>query len=105
MFGGKIGLAELVVLIGMFVLYFLPTIAARRRHHPNATAIALVNVLLGWTFVGWIVALIWTFTVPKKDGSGRDVRPVACWRCGKRQPENAAFCDSCGADMVSGAAK
>jgi hypothetical protein len=30
-----------------------------RRRHRNLLPIILVNIFLGWTFVGWIVALIW----------------------------------------------
>jgi hypothetical protein len=39
--------------------FFLPTIIAMARHHRNKLAIFLVNLLLGWTGVGWLAALIW----------------------------------------------
>jgi Superinfection immunity protein len=38
-------------------LYLLPTIVAARRHVSNVGSIAVINVLLGWLFVGWVVAL------------------------------------------------
>lgn len=38
-------------------LYFLPTIIGL--HKRNALAICLLNGLLGWTFLGWVAALIW----------------------------------------------
>ena len=38
-------------------LYFLPAIIAHNKR--NAGAITLLNLLLGWTFVGWVVALVW----------------------------------------------
>ncbi|WP_222850766.1 superinfection immunity protein [Achromobacter xylosoxidans] len=41
------------------VLYFLPTIEGRLRKQPNIVSIALVNLLLGWTLVGWVVAMAW----------------------------------------------
>lgn len=41
-------------------IYFLPGIIAFARHHRNTVAIFLVNLFLGWTFIGWIVALIWS---------------------------------------------
>ena len=50
----------LVVLI--LPLYFLPAIIGFRRQHKNATAIFLLNLFLGWSFLGWIVSLIWAFT-------------------------------------------
>ena len=42
--------------------YMLPTVAAKARRHRNSAAIALTNILLGWTVIGWIIALIWAFT-------------------------------------------
>lgn len=44
------------------VLYFGPTINAVRRRHRNLPAIAALNVLLGWTVLGWIVAEVWSWT-------------------------------------------
>lgn len=40
-------------------VYFLPLIIASMRNMPNATAIAVLNVVAGWTFIGWVVALTW----------------------------------------------
>lgn len=39
-------------------LYFLPTIIAATRKTPNIAAVAVINVFLGWSFIGWIVALV-----------------------------------------------
>jgi len=44
-------------------LYFTPTIVAAIRHKRNLVAILVLNLFLGWTFIGWIVALIWALTV------------------------------------------
>lgn len=40
------------------VVYFFPAIVAAVRHTHNATGILLLNVFLGWTVVGWFVALL-----------------------------------------------
>ena len=50
---------------GLFgiALYLLPTIVAVARGKKNILGIVLVNILLGWTLVGWIVALVWACTV------------------------------------------
>lgn len=40
-------------------LYFMPTIIAMVRNKSNRGAIFLLNLFLGWTFVGWIVSLVW----------------------------------------------
>jgi hypothetical protein len=42
--------------------YFLPSINARERRHPNVGAIFVVNLFLGWTFLGWVLALAWSCT-------------------------------------------
>jgi hypothetical protein len=41
------------------VLYFLPIIIAAIRRSKNLVGIVLLNVLGGWTGIGWIIALIW----------------------------------------------
>lgn len=43
----------------LLVLYVLPTIIAAWRDHRNGVAILIINVFLGWTLVGWVVALEW----------------------------------------------
>lgn len=46
--------------------YFLPTLVAVFRQHHNTFAIFLLNLLLGWTALGWIIALIWSVTMVQK---------------------------------------
>jgi hypothetical protein len=53
------GIAALIVLSG---IYFLPAIVASKRHHRNKDVIAVVNLFLGWTFLGWVIALAWAST-------------------------------------------
>ena len=38
--------------------YFLPWAVAATRGKSNSLAIALLNFLLGWTFIGWVAALV-----------------------------------------------
>jgi hypothetical protein len=40
-------------------MYFLPTIVAIVRSKRDTLAIFLLNLFLGITVIGWIVALIW----------------------------------------------
>jgi hypothetical protein len=42
-----------------FVFYFLPAILAFARNKRDTTSILLLNLFLGWTFVGWVIALVW----------------------------------------------
>jgi hypothetical protein len=48
--------------MAVLVVYFLPTIIASKRHHHNSSAIFVLNLLLGWTFLGWIGSLVWSVT-------------------------------------------
>jgi len=45
-------------------LYFLPTLIASGRHLHNRAPIAVFNLFLGWTFIGWLAALIWAIASP-----------------------------------------
>jgi hypothetical protein len=40
-------------------LYFLPSIEAKINNNPNFMSVFMVNLFLGWTIVGWVVALAW----------------------------------------------
>lgn len=53
-----------VGLVGLGV-YFLPTIVAALRHKRNMLGIVLLNVFAGWTVIGWIIALVWSFATDK----------------------------------------
>ena len=50
---------EIWIAAGMF--YFAPLVIALARRQHNVIAIAIVNVLLGWTIIGWIAALMGAF--------------------------------------------
>jgi len=43
-----------------FVLYFLPAIIAFARSKRDSAAILILNLLLGWTAIGWVIALVWS---------------------------------------------
>jgi hypothetical protein len=42
------------------ILYFVPTLIAFVRRKRNAKAIFALNLFLGWSFLGWVAALIWS---------------------------------------------
>ena len=55
--------AIVAVILGGFVgmaFYFLPTIIALVRQKRNTIAIFVLNFFLGWTFIGWVAALVWS---------------------------------------------
>lgn len=50
------------ILTVLTVGYMLPWAIAATRGKSNSWAVGLVNFLLGWTFIGWIVALVMACT-------------------------------------------
>ena len=67
-------LAALFFLFVLFV-YSLPFITASARYHRNTGPILLTNLFFGWSILGWLVALIWSFSdnvrPSNKKGIGR----------------------------------
>jgi hypothetical protein len=60
---GGIGFFSALLILG---IYLLPTIAARVREHPNVARILAFNCLLGWTVIGWAIALAWALSKSSK---------------------------------------
>lgn len=91
----------LVPIIGLF-LYFLPALVASDRKSPNTTAIFVLNLFLGWSLIGWIVALVWAC-------SGENRRKLAkkaagaliytCPYCDEEIRPAAIKCKHCGSDI------
>lgn len=50
------------ILAGLYI-YFLPSIIGYKKR--NAAGIFLLNAFLGWTFIGWVIALVWAVTKEK----------------------------------------
>lgn len=57
----------LLIIIIIVAAYFLPTLAAMGKKKKNTLAIFLLNLLLGWTIIGWVIAIIWAVTYEKKE--------------------------------------
>jgi hypothetical protein len=85
----------MLTMLALIFLYFLPSFLARDRR--NFAAIFVFNFFLGWTFIGWIIALIWAVTA--------EPQPVL-YLAGARVPvyasvghigSGARFCSGCGA--------
>jgi hypothetical protein len=43
-----------------FLFYFLPTVLAAARGKRDLVSIFVLNFLLGWTAIGWVIALVWS---------------------------------------------
>ncbi|MGD9894852.1 MAG: superinfection immunity protein [Dehalococcoidia bacterium] len=53
------GVIALLFLLG---LYFLPTIIAGARSRRNSGSIFALNLFLGWSLIGWVIALVWALS-------------------------------------------
>jgi hypothetical protein len=67
---GGISIWQILILLIILPLAFLPSIIAIRKDHPYKIPIVLVNlfgsVLWG---AGWLIALVWCFILPKQYSS------------------------------------
>jgi len=51
-----------ILVFGGLIIYFLPSIVSLKRKHRQQNAILTLNLFLGWTFIGWVIALVWAMT-------------------------------------------
>lgn len=62
---GSLGLQELIIVIPIILpFYFIPSIAARKK--TDFRSIFFLNIFLGWTIIGWIIALFWALKKGKR---------------------------------------
>jgi len=62
-------MGEIIWVFLVFAFYFVPAINAYMGKKKKADAILVTNILLGWTVIGWVIALIWSVADDKKEGS------------------------------------
>jgi len=82
------------------LMYFLPSIIGHRKQ--AFAGIFLVNLLLGWTIIGWVAALVWACTAEERlcyyAVAGPAPGPARfCSRCGAASHGVGYFCWNCGA--------
>ena len=87
----------LALVIFIILMYFLPTLIARQCKKENINAIFVLNLFLGWTVVGWVVALVWAYTKSDaRKGVVVAMPSVLCAACGKYSGGGGLFCSHCG---------
>ncbi|WP_227257075.1 superinfection immunity protein [Shewanella baltica] len=73
--------SSLFIFLVPILFYFCPMYVAYFNKQPNFYSIFALNLFLGWTLVGWVVALVWALKSqePVKAAvvSTPDVKPVA----------------------------
>jgi len=106
-----------IILSIVVALYFAPTFVAMGRGHSQTLPIGLLNLFLGWTVLGWVVALVWAFirgqerasplivaaTAPSPGGGLGERR--ACPHCAEPILVAAKVCRFCGRDVEAIAAE
>jgi hypothetical protein len=51
--------ATVIILMVVLIIYMLPTLIAYGREHPWRHELAIINIFLGWTLIGWFVVFLW----------------------------------------------
>jgi hypothetical protein len=54
----------LFLIVLAILIYFFPSVVARKKE--NFKAIFVLNFFLGWSFLGWVIALVWAVMKEKK---------------------------------------
>jgi Superinfection immunity protein/Double zinc ribbon len=88
------GVGGMLLVIAAALLYFLPAIIGRKKR--NANAICVLNLFLGWTVIGWVVALVWACTAEAPEPATAAPVDFRCPRCKNPLTPDAAFCGNCG---------
>lgn len=65
--GGLAAIPALALMFGLVVAYLLPSIIAAKRGHMSSGAILALNLLAGWTALGWVVAVVWSLTADTRE--------------------------------------
>ena len=59
------GAAAVILFLFLAGLYLLPTLVGWARGVHDLGMVAVLNILLGWTLIGWAVALALAFRTPR----------------------------------------
>ena len=80
-------------LLFVTMLYFLPSIVGHKKR--DFAGIFILNLLFGWTVIGWIIALIWACAAEDQQRVYAIAGPARyCTRCGA-MTAGAHFCPTC----------
>lgn len=87
--------------LAMLIIYFIPAINGYSKQHRSRALILVVNVFLGWTVLGWLVALAWSAGSARDDPAAPAASThVKCPDCAELVRREAKVCKHCGCRLV-----
>lgn len=95
-------MGPVIMALVLFPAYFAPTLIVASRNIPQAAPVAIIDLFLGWTCIGWIVALAISLV-----GTGPSAPLVPAWAeaeaatkkcpdCAETVLADARVCQHCG---------
>ena len=110
--GGAVVLVVVALALAL-AAYFLPSIVAAARKHRNTTAIFFLNLLLGWSVIGWVGALVWALAnrysatvivnpTPQQPLPAPRENRRPCPFCAEPIVSAAKICRFCGKELLTG---
>ena len=86
---GAVWTGILLWLVVVLIFYFVPTAVAQYRKAANTTTVLIVNLFLGWTVIGWIIALILAFAGDSGAQAKRHQELLNAMQRQKNKPEGS----------------
>lgn len=91
---------NLLIVALLLFIYFLPTVIAVKRDHRSVNAIAVIDILFGWTLIGWLWAFIWSLTGNVEPDVAPAPKRIPCPQCAELILTAAKVCKHCGHSMT-----
>jgi hypothetical protein len=92
---------DFFIFIVVAIIYMFPTAIAYQRGHQSQGWVAALNILLGWSLIGWVIALIWSCSAVSRPARAsasfdRADPDVICPYCRAGVDPQARKCKHCG---------